>query len=169
MKTKPDFLEAYRESDLFRAVRCKDLRKVEELLMDGANPNEQRPCDGYTPLHCAVVTTAKNADDNSCFIVDRLLIYGADPEHPSKIDGLTPITLYRKLPDRAKKIEYKLLIHAALKPLPDELTATLFEPDSDSGLESSDYSEGQEHYEPGPFSYVPVMGDYDSFLDLTVS
>ena len=73
-----------REIDLLEAAAQGTLRRVEELLDAGANPNFAHPQYGNTPLSRACFT-------NRVDVVERLLQRGADPNlritYSSPVDG----------------------------------------------------------------------------------
>ena len=96
---------ADKENPLFEAVRKNDVGLIVKLISQGCKVDEQRLCDGFTPLMCAV-------SHNNLQSVSALLNAGATLNIKSSTDA-TAISIALKSADFNHKIIKELLDHGA--------------------------------------------------------
>ncbi len=95
----------YNENPLFKAVISGNSSLIYKLSTKGYDLNEQRSCDKFTPLMCAV-------SHNDIAVVNMLLMCGADTNIESST-GATAISIALKSGDFNYEIINKLLDYGA--------------------------------------------------------
>jgi len=146
--------------DIFTAAEQNNVKRLEELLQDGADVNEQDWDRGNTPIHWAAARGNLDA-------IEVLLEYGADINIQNK-HGRTP--LHVLVSERYDKIVLWLVQYCNADPhIPDkrgvsayDLAQRFFQPEVDSAIANrAKVEEESDEEAPGPEDEADVIAAID--------